>query len=425
MRLARQIVVCLLCLNTGLGVALRAEPAEPAELATLVEIALAENRSLDALDAQIAALESKRARAGVWQAPNLTVAYQNVPVDSFALGRTPMSMLLVRVDQTVPYPGKTAKREAVVREEQQARQWALEERRNQLRALTREIYYKLALARHLGKLTADHMSLVDQFIDVVRVKYEVGRAAQFELLRLEVLRERLRDERDEYHQQAAELTAVLNVTLHRDVLSPIETPDRLVLNAPSSTLEELRQAASTQRPLLKQFESTARMHDAAADLARAEVMPDPKLFASYGFREALPTGEQGEDLVTLGIGFKLPFHRDARQGNQIRQSQSLARSALAGREAQVDTQAGVLARALADWERALDKITSYSERIIPAAQRALDATFSSYQVDRADFTSLYQAEMELLDFERTIRLATIEGLLAEVRIERLCGESLQ
>jgi outer membrane protein TolC len=129
--------------------------------------------------------------------------------------------------------------------------------------------------------------------------------------------------------------------------------------------------------------------------------------------------------VTLGIALRLPFHRDARQGTQVRQSQSLARAALAGREAQADTQSVDLARALSGWERAVDRIASYSERIIPAAERALDATFSSYQVDRADFVSLYQAEMELLDFERMIRLATVDGLLAKVKIEQLCGEEVR
>jgi cobalt-zinc-cadmium efflux system outer membrane protein len=422
MRLARQIVICLLCGLSGLGLAVSAEPVE---LASLVEIALDENRSLDALDDQIAALESKLTRAGVWQDPSLTVAYQNVPVNSFALGETPMSMLLVRVDQSLPFAGKTSKREAVVREESQAKHWELDEQRSRLRALIKEMYYKLALARQLGVLTTEHLSLVDQFVDVVRVKYEVGRAAQYELLRLEVLRERLVDDRDKFEQQDDELTAVLNVMLHRDVSSPIETPEQLMLDAPTHSLAELRQLALTQRPLLKQFESIARMHDATADLAQAEVRPDPRLFASYGFREALDSGEQGEDLVTLGIALRLPFHRDARQGTQVRQSQSLARAALAGREAQADTQSVDLARALSGWERAVDRIASYSERIIPAAERALDATFSSYQVDRADFVSLYQAEMELLDFERMIRLATVDGLLAKVKIEQLCGEEVR
>ncbi len=54
----------------------------------------------------------------------------------------------------------------------------------------------------------------------------------------------------------------------------------------------------------------------------------------------------------------------------------------------------------------------------------LDATFSSYQVDRAEFISLFDAEVELLEFERTIRRATVDGLIAIANIELLIGKEL-
>ena len=49
-------------------------------------------------------------------------------------------------------------------------------------------YYRLALARQLRTLTVDHLQLSEQLIEAVRIKYEVGRAEQRELLRLELLR---------------------------------------------------------------------------------------------------------------------------------------------------------------------------------------------------------------------------------------------
>jgi hypothetical protein len=61
---------------------------------------------------------------------------------------------------------------------------------------------------------------------------------------------------------------------------------------------------------------------------------------------------------------------------------------------------------------------------MPLAHRALDATFAAYQVDRADFASLYQSELQLLDFERTIVRATARTHLEHVAAEALVGQPL-
>ena len=59
---------------------------------------------------------------------------------------------------------------------------------------------------------------------------------------------------------------------------------------------------------------------------------------------------------------------------------------------------------------------------MPRAHRTLDATFAAYQVDRADFASLFQSELQLLDFERTIRRAEARAALARVEVEALTGQ---
>jgi hypothetical protein len=52
---------------------------------------------------------------------------------------------------------------------------------------------------------------------------------------------------------------------------------------------------------------------------------------------------------------------------------------------------------------------------------SLDATFSSYRVGRADFASLFQAELELLNFERTTRMAATEAAEARESAEEIVG----
>ena len=52
---------------------------------------------------------------------------------------------------------------------------------------------------------------------------------------------------------------------------------------------------------------------------------------------------------------------------------------------------------------------------------SLDSVYSSYRVGRADFASLFQAELELLNFERTARMAETAAAQARVDAEAMVG----
>jgi outer membrane protein TolC len=401
-----------------------ANAAEPSDLDHLVQLALVQNPELDAIEAQVTALEHTTTQVGAWRNPRLVVAYQNVPVDSFALGQEPMSMLALRLEQTVPFFGKTADREGVVNKATQAKRHELEEKSNQLKLLVKKVYYRLALARQLRAITVEHVDLTKQLIDAVRIKYEVGSAQQQNLLRLEVLRDRLKDDLEDFDRQDVQLTAALNAAIHRDVATTIVTPDMFELSGPSIQVTAAKERALEHRPLLKQLRSTVQMHRQAADLASFEGVPDPTFFASYGYRPELPGGNPGRDLVTLGVGFPLPVFYGSRNKAQRDEASSLANSVQSQRESVLDEISSGLADALATWTRASSKVKTYRARLVPQAHRVLDATFSSYQVDRADFLSLFEAELELLSFEKTIRIATAEGLVAQAIIEMLVGEEI-
>ncbi len=398
---------------------------KPDDLGQLVATALEQNPELSSLEEQVKALEHKVIQAGAWKDPKLVVTYQNVPVDSFALGEEGMSMAAIRLEQTIPFFGKTDDREGVIRQAVTAKRWQLEEKKNELRALVKKIYYELALARQLESITTQHVGLVEQLIDAVRIRYEVGRAAQQNLLRLQVLRGRLKDDLEDFRRQDTELTAALNAVLHRDVATGVATPGEFVLRAPTTDVDSLREVALEHRPALKQLAATSQMYEAAADLARFEAIPDPTFFAAYGLRKEQPSGMGGRDLVTFGLGIPLPVFYGSRYGARAQESSSKGRAVDAKRDALIDRISSGLAGALATWSRSAGKVKTYTLILVPEAHRALDATFSSYQVDRADFLSLYEAELELLNFEKTIRTSAVQGFVAQANIEMLIGKELQ
>lgn len=387
-------------------------------------MALEANPQLAALSAQVEALSHERKQAGAWKDPMLTIAYQNVPIDSFALGRQPMSMLRLQLGQTIPMVGKTDKRENVVRQNKKAKNWQREEAKTQIRAAIKATYYQLTLARQLKTLTDDHITLVMQLLDAVRIRYEVGKAPQQNLLRLEVLRDRLKDDLEDFDRQDQALTASLNAVLHRSVRTVITTPRDLQVVLPKHDLTRLQALAVEHRPALKQLEADRGMYTASAELARAEATPDPTIFAAYGLRLDGSNGTGGTDLVTIGATLPISFFNEDRYTERAHAATARAQGKSAQREGLIDVINAGLARAMATWTRSARKVETYRKTLVPSAHRTLDATFSSYQVDRADFLSLFEAELELLNFERTIRIATVEALLAQTTIEQLVGKEL-
>jgi len=397
----------------------------PAELRELIDLTLEVSPEQAAIVSETKSFEHGADAAGAWQHPRLAIAYQNVPVDSWALGEEPMSMLMLRAEQTVVLPGKTPRRQAAMRERARARTWAGREHANQLRARVTRAYWNLALARQLRALTEQHIELVAQLEEVVRSKYEVGKASQHDFIRVEIWRGRLGDELGDFARRESEILAELNALAHRPLDATVATPDELEPPPAPAILARLVERARTERPALKQTDANAAALRAAAELARYEALPDPMVFAAYGVRKELPTGMGGRDLVTIGVSVPLPVFYGDRNDAAAEQRAAQSRAVDHRREQLADEIAAGLARAHATWSRANDKAATYRDTLVPAARRAVDAALSAYRVDRTDFVSLFETQVELLRFEKTIRNATVMALNARATVAALVGEEDQ
>jgi outer membrane protein TolC len=394
-------------------------PAESAR--ALARQAISKNPSIAAVEARAAALREQVRRAGVWSDPTVAIEYSNIPIDAWVLGEHPMSGLQLKLKQTFPFPGKTRLRREVARQEVKEEEHRLAERKVQLAAMVGRAYHSLALTRQLRAVTARHIRLLKKLIDAVRIKYEVGKVGQHELLRLTVLRDKLEDDLESFDRDDRVLSASLNAALHRPAERKVATPRRTVAPEPPRSVAALVRRAQAQRPrlaLLAQQTATAR---ARARQAGREKYPDITAWAGYRVRIGAGT-DAGTDFFALGLSVPLTFFQnEGRWGTVQRAAKARARAAEAERQAELDRIRAGLEAALARGRRAAREARAYRDKLLPAAQRTLDATLSAYSVDRADFASLHQAELQLLDFERTLRRAETTAALAAVEIDALTG----
>ncbi len=265
------------------------------------------NPEIEALSAHVQAMEQGVPQAGVWADPMVGVEYSNMPLTAPYPGAHPMAGVQLRVSQALPAPGKIGARQALARQRVTADRSAIPVRQNELVAMVRTLYHELALHRQLAEVTRQHIALVEQLSDVVQIAYEVGRAAQHELMQLQVLADRLRDDLEDLGQRERSSLARLNAALHRNEGGPIETPAQTALPELAPSLDAWVRRVQADQPELARFVEAAKVEGVAADRADAERHPDVTLTLGYRVRRATEMGDAGEDFVTLGAQMPLPW----------------------------------------------------------------------------------------------------------------------
>lgn len=399
-----------------------AAPVSPGDLATA---ALKVNPGLAARREMILALEQGTRRAGAWMDPMLAVEYSNMPVDRWAPGGHPMSGIQLKVQQTFPFPGKIGRRQEAARRQVQVARLDLAEAEVQLAAAVRRAALKLGLVRRLEQENRRHLKLLGQLIAVVRARYEVGKGAQHDLLRLELQQERLLDELDDFARDDAALAAGINAALRRGLMTAIATPAELSPpRPPAAGAEGLALAAARARPAMRKYSALVSAERARAEQARREKLPDITAWIGYRFR--LEAGaDPGTDFVSLGLGLPLPLWGDRRHGSAARAGEHRAKAALARQKALLDQVRAALGHALPRWTRAHARASRYQKELIPRAGQLMEATLAAYQVDRAGFDALYQVQVQLLDMRRVVHRAATEAALMKVDVGALTGREIK
>jgi outer membrane protein, heavy metal efflux system len=419
MTMPRWITLVFVLLGSA-GWSLAAEAADhPDE--ELVRQALAANPSLESLRERVVALQSRALQAGARPEPTVGVEYSNMPVTAPLPGNHPMSGLQLRLQQTLLFPGTVPGRVEAADARVRIGEASYEVGRVALAAAVRQAYWQLTLTRQLRTVTADHLSQVDQLVDVVRAGYEVGRAGQHDLLHLGVLRDRLSDDLHDHDRMERELTAALAAAVHVDGIPAVSTPPQIPVPPLPGVLDELVERATAENPALARLDATEAAERAAADAARREALPDMTLWAGYRLRAAVDGTDEGINQASIGLSVPLPTAAARSWGGREAEHDALARAARADTAAVRDAIRAELDSALARWERGSDKARTYREQLIPDARTTLEATLAAYQVGRADYVSLFQAEVQLLDLERAARMAEADAVLAEVDVMRGLG----
>lgn len=412
------------------------------ELDSLVLLA---TQTSPAVRAALARAEAARARigpAGARPDPMLMAGIQNLPVSEPGFADE-MTMKMVGIGQTIPYPGKLSLRTRAAESELMAARLELEGARLRVGEAVERAYYELAYLDRALEIVERNQRLLVDFIRVTEARYGVGTGGQEEVLRVRVEAARVGEEAVALAEQRRAVLAQLNAVLDRPSDTPVAAPaiPRRVARAavadsaqeirfasaalgaraadsPLPPLEALQTTAIQKNPLLRAHEAMIAAQAARTELARKEHLPDFDVSLSYGQRSGF------SDMVSAQLSIPLPIQRGRKQDLVVAE----ARSELAALQAEHDEQVNALradvARLHAELERDRTQLALYVKAILPQGRAALTSAAAGYQVGRTDFLTLLDAQATLFTYETTYFRVLSDFARTLAELERVVGEEI-
>jgi len=367
---------------------LRPGLTEDPVLRDLVAEAMAKRPEVARARAQIAAEAERVPQARTLPDPTLSLGIQNDGFGGIEIGKMPSSWLYIVAAQTIPWPGKRGLRSELAGLDGKAADADL--RRVLLRAAAdmERAYLDVLLVRARLGLLGQTETLWKQAEAAARARYEAGEAAQSDLLRAQLERGRLRQQRFFLEADERRRLVVLNRLRGRGASDSVPA-DRSLADLPDPDPVDVEQAVAAAvavSPEMEKAQLSARSADRRVDLAKKERWPD--LTVSAG---VMPRGGDFPTMWQAGIAFNVPLWSLGKQARAMAENRSRGQAVRSGAEAIRQ----VLAQRVRERAELLASLVAtrrlYRSAILPGSQAVVKSALLQYQVGRAPFASVLDA----------------------------------
>ena len=412
-------------LAASLVLVLRAGPTvaqqDGTDLDHLVARALAENPDVAAALARWQAARERPRQVGALPDPDFMA--QVIRFRDRGIGIRSEGETWYMLRQALPFPGKLGLRSDVARREAQVTREEYETARLALVEAVRVAYYRLLHAEVLEEITLVNQQLVDRTLGIAQARYEVGAAAQQELLLSRVEHARIANDLAELRRMRRDAVAELGALLDRQLEPDFTVPIRHESGMPPRSLgvDSLVALALAQRPELRAARLAAARDTVALRLARKAYLPDLMVGVEYWVGEGENPSPLPDERYVLDVGLTIPWVWKGKHDAAVRE----ARAELVASRHRFDDTANRVRReveaTLAEVEAAAERVLNFESSILPEAELNLESATEAYQTDRAGFLTLLDTQRSLNELRIAYHTARIELLIARARLDRALG----
>lgn len=369
-------------------------------LQAAAELALQDNPDLAQMQARAKAMAAIPSQEGTLPDPKITFNAMSLPVNSLNLKQEDMTQLGVGISQEFPFPGKLALREQAASFEAQAESFNITEVQQRLLSEVKTMWWTIFYLDRTVALVENNHTLLQQFVQIARKKYEVGIGLQQDVLLAQLELSKLLDQQLMLNGSRRNAVASLNALLNQSPDTALKLPETVALSVPKVKAEKLLyQSAENSRAILESNRQTIQATKSRLELAKKDYLPDFMVDVSYGARANTQTGMSRSDLLSVNVGVNVPIFAETKQAKAVEQKTSeLLRDqyALQDEWNKIRSQ---ITQAYSDYQRAKEQFTLYDTSILPQARQTVASMLAGYQVNKVDFLNLVRSQMTLFEYE--------------------------
>jgi cobalt-zinc-cadmium efflux system outer membrane protein len=326
--------------------------------------------------------ERKVAPAGAWPDPTLTYIDERFP--SGIDGVDPMKMQHLRIEQTIPFPGKYSAEARMKHHEALIAETAYKDKTLEILNDVRMRYYQLYL-------TDQKIGLASQAVEVMRVALHSAQSrlssnqgsasdvfmAQSELHTME-------NELFNQQQQRVLIQIELNTLLNQSTETPLGSPQAPDLEDLPLTMSDFQQLARRSAPMYLTALHEIRHSKTMLTRNRLQFLPDFGVMAERETASAGPAGRQ----IGVSMNFPLWF---TRPWNQYKEAEEHLLETEANAQAMENHVVNKVHSTFIQVNTHLTLARNYQATLLPLALSNLKITRQRYAGGDADFLRLLEA----------------------------------
>jgi outer membrane protein TolC len=359
-------------------------------------------------------------------------------------GPDPMTMRMVGIEQTIPYPGKLSLRRRAAEHEVDAARASLDATARKVVRDVKDAYYELAFIDQALSIIGRNRDVLAGFTRVTETRYSVGTAGQQDVLKARVEATRLAESAVALTEQRRGALARLNALLDRPSETPIDHPEipasvsRAAVQAatgeirftsaalgaraadsPLPPLAELQETAVRESPEIREQEAMIAAQATRVELARKDVLPDLDLSLQYGQRSGgLP------DMITALVSVPIPVFKGRKQNQFVVESGAQLASLEAERLQKQNEIRADVARLVSELERSRAQLALYVKALLPQARASLSSATASYQVGRLEFLTVLDDQATVFNYETEYFRVLSDFARNLAELERVVGKEI-
>ena len=394
------------------------DSTDPDLLARYRQMAAQENPELRAAFLTYRAQLERMPQARSLPDPELAFGWFISPIET----RVGPQQARLSLMQMLPWVGVRDLRLSVAELRAKASYEAVREQRNRLFYEVERQWYRLYELHISERILLENIDLLDSFESVALRQYEVNKASQVDVIRIQLEEEDLRTElanvRDQIESERAAFRALVNTEMEDPAV-----PDSLSEQQITPSLDRLKERALQQNPNFNMMAYRAEQKGADVALAEKAGRPDIGLGFDYiltGDR-AVTVPDNGRDAMLAKASITIPLYRkkynaltEERRNEQEAEEQN--------REAFRERLIANLERGYRDYSVADRQIQLFRDSQISKTRRALDIMLSAYSSDsRVDFTEILRLQRKLLGYQLRLQQSIVQKNSSAAYIRYLTG----